>query len=42
MLSHLGLTSGELAALVVAVGIAGLVRGFSGFGSALIFMPEKS
>lgn len=39
MLSHLGLTSGELAALVVAVGIAGLVRGFSGFGSALIFMP---
>ena len=31
-----------LAALTIAAFVAGLARGFSGFGSALIFMPLAS
>jgi uncharacterized membrane protein YfcA len=37
-----GRTPGELLCLIVAAGLAGLARGFSGFGAALIFMPLAS
>ena len=45
MMATLGLTSyatASLALLVATAFIAGLARGFSGFGSALIFMPIAS
>jgi uncharacterized protein len=45
MMGQLGLTSYSTASLVFLVAtafIAGLARGFSGFGSALIFMPLAS
>jgi uncharacterized membrane protein YfcA len=35
-------SSGQLAALLVTLFIAGLARGFSGFGAALIFIPLGS
>lgn len=37
-----GLTGGQIAFVLVAAFIAGLARGFSGFGAALIFMPLAS
>jgi uncharacterized protein len=37
-----GMTGGTLAALALFALIAGLARGFSGFGAALIFMPLAS
>lgn len=33
------LTGGEIALLLFAAALAGLVRGFSGFGTAMIFLP---
>ena len=36
------LGGGELAVLIIAAGLAGLVRGFSGFGAAMIFVPLAS
>ena len=38
----LGVSSFQIAALVLAALIAGLARGFSGFGGALIFVPVAS
>jgi len=37
-----GLLDGRFAALAVAAGLAGLVRGFSGFGAAMVFVPLAS
>lgn len=37
-----GLSSSKLAFVLVAAAVAGLSRGFSGFGAALIFMPLAS
>lgn len=37
-----GLSQGELLCLTIAATLAGLARGFSGFGAALIFMPLAS
>ena len=45
MISALGLgdySSASLAYILIAAFVAGLARGFSGFGSALIFMPLAS
>ena len=36
------LSAGEITALAMAAALAGLVRGFSGFGAAMIFMPTAS
>ncbi len=40
LLTNLG--NGELLFLAIAAFLAGLARGFSGFGAALIFMPLAS
>src|SRR5262245_1134347 len=37
-----GRSTGEILCLLVAAALAGLARGFSGFGAALIFMPLAS
>ena len=42
MISGLGLDTPALGVLVAVTFIAGLARGFSGFGAALIFMPLAS
>lgn len=41
-LASLDLTSGEVILLLAAALAAGVVRGFSGFGTALVFMPLAS
>lgn len=38
-LSQVGLTPAQFALLLAAAGLAGLVRGFAGFGTAMVYLP---